>query len=71
MEVQPLSGTPLTKNIQDYDIKIEHNIDDDWFYMGNNYDNHSFVSTSNMTVQEIDEEWHRVNRILDEQGISK
>lgn len=67
----PFPGTPLTKNPQDYDLKVERNIPDDWFYMGQNSNNHSFVSTSNMTVQEIDEEWHRVNKILEEAGIPK
>lgn len=67
----PFPGTPLTKNIQNYDIKIENNVDDDWFYMGHNDVTHSFVSTSNMTSKEIDIEWHRVNKILDEQGIDK
>lgn len=67
----PFPGTPLTKNPQDYDLIVERNIDDDWFYMGNNSENHGFVGTSHMTAKKLDEEWHRVNKILEEQGISK
>jgi radical SAM superfamily enzyme YgiQ (UPF0313 family) len=67
----PFPGTPLFKNIQDYDIKVEHNVDDDWFYMGKNDMNHSFVSTSHLTTQEIDDFWHKLNKELEEEGISK
>lgn len=67
----PFPGTPLFKNIQNYDLKIENNVDDDWFYMGNNDMNHSFVSTSHMTVAEIDEAWHRLNKEFEEAGIPK
>lgn len=67
----PFPGTPLFKNIQNYDIKVEHNVDDDWFYMGRNDMNHSFVSTSHLTTQEIDDFWHSLNQELEEQGISK
>lgn len=67
----PFPGTPLTKNIQNYDLKIEHNIDDDWFYMGHNEQNHSFVGTSHLTSKEIDEFWHKLNLEMEEQGISK
>lgn len=66
----PFPGTPLFKNPQNYDMKVEYNVPDDWFYMGNNDFNHSFVSTSNLTVKEIDDEWHRVNKILQAEGIS-
>lgn len=67
----PFPGTPLTRNAGDYDIKVERTIDDDWFYMGSNDFNHSFVSTSHLTVQEIDDFWHDLNKELEELGISK
>lgn len=67
----PFPGTPLGNHPEDYDINIEKNVDDDWFYMGRNSDNHSFVSTSHLTRDEIDEFWHRLNVELEEQGISK
>lgn len=65
----PFPGTPLTKNPQDYDLKMEHTIDDDWFYMGRNDMNHSFVSTSHLTVEQIDAFWHSLNKELQEAGI--
>lgn len=65
----PFPGTPLFKNIQNYDIKMEHNVDEDWFYMGNNMTNHSFVSTSHLSVEEIDTFWHRLNTELKDLGI--
>ncbi|MHA2246896.1 MAG: B12-binding domain-containing radical SAM protein [Candidatus Hodarchaeales archaeon] len=67
----PFSGTPLTKNIENYDLNIEHNMDEDWFYMGKNNFNHSFVATSSLSVDEIDYQWHRINERLEKEGISK
>lgn len=67
----PFPGTPLTKNPQDYDLIVEHNIDDDWFYMGHNEETHSFVGTSHLTSAQIDTEWHRINKMLEEEGIAK
>ena len=67
----PFPGTPLFKNIQNYDIKMERNADDDWFYMGMNDYNNSFVSTSHLTVEEIDNFWHKLNKELEMEGISK
>lgn len=67
----PFPGTPLGDHPENYDIKVEHNVDDDWFYMGRNDMHHSFVSTSHLTVAEIDEFWHKLNKELEEQGISK
>lgn len=65
----PFPGTPLGDHPEDYDLKIEHNVDDDWFYMGKNDMNHSFVSTSNVTLQEIDDFWHRLIKEMKELGI--
>lgn len=67
----PFPGTPITRNPQNYDIKMERTVDEDWFYMGMNDFNHSFVSTSNLTVKEIDTFWHKLNLELEELGISK
>lgn len=65
----PFPGTPLFKNIQNYDIQMEHTVDDDWFYMGHNDTSHSFVSTSHLSVAEIDEYWHKLNKEMKELGI--
>lgn len=65
----PFPGTPLFKNIENYDIKLERNVDDDWFYSGKNDITHSFVSTSHLTVDEIDAYWHKLIREIKELGI--
>jgi radical SAM superfamily enzyme YgiQ (UPF0313 family) len=65
----PFPGTPLFKNPQNYDLIVERNVDDDWFYMGQNEINHGFVGTSHMSAKELDAEWHRVNKILQDEGI--
>lgn len=67
----PFPGTPLGNHPENYDIKIDKMPDDSWFYMGHNEQQKSFVSTSNLTVDEIDSFWHKLQIELDEQGISK
>ena len=67
----PFSGTPLTKHPEDYDLVYEQLPSDDWFYMGKNEFNHSFTSTSHVSVDEIDEFWHKLNLELEELGIPK
>lgn len=67
----PFAGTPLTKHPEKYDLKYESVPDDDWFYMGKNYDNNSFVSTSKVSREEIDKFWHDLNKELEELGIPK
>lgn len=66
----PFPGTPLGDHPENYDIKIEHNVSDDWFYMGFNEQQKSFVSTSHLSVEEIDSFWHKLNQELKELGIS-
>ena len=65
----PFPGTPLRTKMENYDIAMENDVDDDWFYMGRNDMSHSFVSTSNMTVQQIDDFWHKLNDELKREGI--
>jgi radical SAM superfamily enzyme YgiQ (UPF0313 family) len=68
----PFTGTPLTKNPENYDLKYETQIDDEWFYRGKmNLDSHSFVSTSHLTVEQIDMFWRNLEKELDEKGYSK
>lgn len=67
----PFPGTPLTKHPENYDLIVERNVDDDWFYMGRNDMHHSFVGTSHLTTQEIDAFWHKLNQELEQEGISK
>ena len=68
----PFSGTPLTKHPENYDLNYETVPDDEWFYRGKmDTDSHSFVSTSHLTVAEIDSFWRNLEIELDEKGYSK
>lgn len=66
----PFRGTPLADHPEEYDLKYETIPSDDWFYMGFNEQQKSFVSTSHLSVDEIDEFWHKLNQELKELGIS-
>lgn len=68
----PFKGTPLGDHPENYDIKYENPPDDEWFYRGNmDADAHSFVSTSHLTVQEIDTFWRNLDKELEREGINK
>jgi radical SAM superfamily enzyme YgiQ (UPF0313 family) len=66
----PFAGTPLTKKPENYDLKYERQVDDEWFYAGrHDIDTHSFVSTSHLTSEQIDEFWRNLMRELEAEGI--
>lgn len=68
----PFAGTPLTKSPENYDLTYETQLDDEWFYRGRmDLDSHSFVSTSHLTVDQIDTFWRALDIELDEKGYSK
>jgi len=68
----PFKGTPLGDHPENFDIKYENPPDDEWFYRGNmDTDSHSFVSTSALSVQEIDTFWRDLEKELDREGINK
>lgn len=68
----PFAGTPLTKKPENYDLKYETQLDENWFYRGKmDLDSHSFVSTSRLTVEQIDAFWRNLENELDEKGYSK
>lgn len=68
----PFAGTPLTKSPENYDLTYETQLDDEWFYRGRmDLDSHSFVSTSHLTVDQIDAFWRALDKELDEKGYSK
>ena len=66
----PFPGTPLTKNIKDYDLNYENQIEEEWFFRGKHGISHSFVSTSNLSVDEIDKFWREFEMELIEEGLS-
>jgi len=67
----PFPGTPLTKNFGEYDLKYDRPIEDEWFFRGRyDIDSRSFVSTSSLTVDEIDKFWHNLENELISEGLS-
>lgn len=68
----PFKGTPLGDSPENYDLKYETQPDDEWFYRGSmNTDAHSFVSTSRLSVEQIDKFWRELDLELEREGISK
>jgi radical SAM superfamily enzyme YgiQ (UPF0313 family) len=67
----PFPGTPLTKNADEYDLKYEKQIEEEWFFRGRyDTDSKSFVSTSNLSRDEIDKFWHDLETELVKEGLS-
>lgn len=67
----PFMGTPLTDHPEEYDLNYEHQPDEQWFFKGRmDLDTKSFVSTSNLSVEEIDTYWRNLNDELLSQGIT-
>ena len=66
----PFMGTPLADHPEDYDLQYENQPDEEWFFKGRmDLDSHSFVSTSSLTVDEIDSFWRSLEEELQEKGI--
>ena len=66
----PFAGTPLGDHPEKYDIQYERQPPDEWFYAGDNgHGTRSFVSTSHLTVEQIDTYWHDLTRELAREGI--
>lgn len=64
-------GTPLTDHIETYDLNYEFPIEEEWFFRGrHDIDSQSFVSTSYLTVEEINDFWHKLEVELVEKGLS-
>jgi anaerobic magnesium-protoporphyrin IX monomethyl ester cyclase len=67
----PFPGTPLTDHAEDYDLTYETQPDEEFFFKGRmDLDSHSFVSTSNLSVNEIDQFWYVLERDLKRAGLS-
>jgi len=67
----PFPGTPLTKHAEDYDLKYEVPVEDEWFFRGRyDMDSKSFVSTSHLTREQIDRFWHSLEQELIDKGLS-
>lgn len=68
----PFKGTPLTDKPDEYDLQYQEQPDDEWFFRGRmDMGTRSFVSTSNLTVEQIDVFWRNLELELEEKGFSK
>jgi len=67
----PFPGTPLTDHPEEYDLKYETQIEEEWFFRGR-YDinSKSFVSTSHLSTDDIDKFWHSLEQELLAEGLS-
>jgi anaerobic magnesium-protoporphyrin IX monomethyl ester cyclase len=66
----PFPGTPLTDHPEKYDLNYENRPDEDWFFRGRLGAGTSFVSTSDLSVEEIDEFWADLERELQREGLT-
>lgn len=67
----PFKGTPLTDHPEEYDLQYHDAPDEEWFFRGrHDIDSHSFVSTSNLTIEEIDDFWRSLEKELIAEGLS-
>jgi radical SAM superfamily enzyme YgiQ (UPF0313 family) len=66
----PFPGTPLTKNPDEYDLKYEETIPEEWFFRGNEGSGRSFVSTSHLSREQIDEYLYELDEEMIREGLS-
>lgn len=66
----PFPGTPLTDHPENYDLTYEERPDEDWFFRGRQGSGASFVSTSELSVGEIDEFWSDLEEELQREGLT-
>lgn len=66
----PFPGTPLTDHPEKYDLTYETRPDEDWFFRGRQGAGTSFVSTSGLSVGEIDEFWADLEDELRREGLT-
>jgi len=65
----PFPGTPLGDHPELYDLKYERQVDDNFFYAGrDDLEMHSFVSTSSLSLDEIDDFWRNLEKEMKEKG---
>jgi len=64
----PFKGTPLGDHPEKFDIHYDSLPDDEWFYAGDLSNMESFVSTTNLTRQEIDTEWKNLLKEMKDRG---
>jgi radical SAM superfamily enzyme YgiQ (UPF0313 family) len=66
----PFPGTPLVTHMEDYDIKLEQEVPEEFFFRGDPGLPHgAFVSTSGLSREEIDAFWKETDALLRAEGI--
>ena len=66
----PFPGTPLVDHMENYDIKLEEPVPEEFFFRGDpTLPHNAFVSTSHLTREEIDEFWVETDALLRAEGI--
>ena len=67
----PFPGTPLTDHPENYDLHYESTPDEEWFFRGRfDIASRSFVSTSELSANDIDKFWHELEKELISEGLS-
>jgi radical SAM superfamily enzyme YgiQ (UPF0313 family) len=67
----PFPGTPLTEQMSKYDLVLERGVPEEFFFRGSPDQPHpSFVSTSHLTRQQIDNFWTTFDAELRQLGVS-
>jgi len=66
----PFPGTPLTDHPEGFDLTYETRPDEDWFFRGRQGAGQSFVSTSGLSTNEIDEFWKALEEELHNEGLT-
>lgn len=66
----PFPGTPLTDHPEKFDLKYDNTPDEEWFFRGRQGAGRSFVSTSSLSVEDIDEFWKSLEDELGREGLT-
>ena len=66
----PFPGTPLTDHPEKYDLTYDRQPDEEWFFRGRMGSGRSFVSTSGLSVEEIDQFWKALEIELHDEGLT-
>lgn len=66
----PFPGTPLTDHPEKFDLKYDNTPDEEWFFRGRQGAGRSFVSTSSLSVEDIDEFWKDLEDELMREGLT-
>lgn len=67
----PFPGTPLTDHVEDYDMRLEVPVPEEFFFRGRSDLSHGvFISTSHLMREEIDDFWRRTDEEFRREGLN-